>query len=64
MLQRTPSRNRDDDPLPWWSGLLDSTFCRGVIVALIVLLAVVCIYSILTNKSHMTTVPQNPGFAR
>lgn len=62
MLQHTP--RRDHNPAPWWSWFLDSSLGRGALMAAMVIVAAITIYGILTTKSHMTTVPPNPGFLR
>lgn len=64
MLQRTPGRNRDHDSAPWRSWFVESSLGRGVVMTAVLVVAAICVYSILTTNSHMTTVPPNPGFAR
>lgn len=64
MLQRTPGRNRDHDPAPWWSWFVDSSLGRGVVMTAVLIVAAICVYSILTTKSHITTGGPNPGFLR
>ena len=62
MLQRTPGRNGDHDPAPWRSWFIDSSLGRGLVVTAVLLVAAICIVSILTTKSHMSTVVPKPGF--